>query len=323
DVAGVGWILAADWMPYQRSTFVTPPFSGYTSGHSTYSRAGAQMLTMLTGSPYFPGGLGEYVIPANSNFLMFEAGPSTEIRLQWATYKDASDEASLSRIWGGIHPPFDDIPGRQIGAQIGSAAHTKAKSYFTATVLPVELMFFTAIEKQCTVQLSWATASEQSTKTFTVLRSEDGIHFNTKIAELKAAGTIATIKNYVCNDAAPMASNYYKLQETDLNGITKTLPIKFIALKNCELLHDFVGNIYPNPVQDNMQLTIRNVTKNKTAQIVITDVLGRVISTQNINLQSGINTINAQAQQLQKGIYFVKVILSGGKTSVQKIEKVR
>lgn len=323
DVAGVGWILAADWMPYQRSTFVTPPFSGYISGHSTYSRAGAQMLTMLTGSPYFPGGMGEYVIPANSNFLGFEAGPSTEIKLQWASYKDASDQASLSRIWGGIHPPFDDIPGRQIGAQIGSAAHTKAKSYFTNSVLPLELMFFTAVEKQCNVQLSWATSSEQSTKTFTVLRSEDGIHFNTKIAEVKAAGTSSITQNYVCNDETPLMTNYYKLIETDVNGTSKTLPVKFVTLRNCEMLQDFVGNIYPNPVQDNGHLIIRNSTKNKSAQIVITDILGRTLSTQNITLQSGVNKANVQTQQLQKGIYFVKTILSGGRTSVQKIEKVK
>ena len=323
DVAGVGWILAEDWMPYQRSTFVTPPFSGYISGHSTYSRAGAQMLTMLTGSPYFPGGLGEYVIPANSNFLGFEAGPSTEIRLQWATYKDASDQASVSRIWGGIHPPFDDIPGRQIGAQIGNAAHVKAKSYFTSSVLPLELMFFTAVEKQCNVQLSWATASEQSTKTFTVLRSEDGIHFNTKIADVKAAGISTTTQNYICNDAEPMASNYYKLLETDVNGVTKALPIKFVALKNCEMLQDFVGTVYPNPVQDNMQLIVRNATKNEKAQFIITDVLGRVISTENKYLQSGVNKINLNAQQFQRGIYFVKTILSGGKTTVQKIEKIK
>jgi hypothetical protein len=43
---------------------------------------------------------------------------------------DAADKSSLSRIWGGIHPPADDIPGRLIGAQIGSAAFTLAKSYF-------------------------------------------------------------------------------------------------------------------------------------------------------------------------------------------------
>ena len=29
DTADVGWILAEDWWPYQRPTFVTPPFAGY------------------------------------------------------------------------------------------------------------------------------------------------------------------------------------------------------------------------------------------------------------------------------------------------------
>ncbi|MBL7774357.1 MAG: vanadium-dependent haloperoxidase, partial [Saprospiraceae bacterium] len=66
DVAGVGWILAENWMPYQRKTFVTPPFAGYISGHSTYSRAAAEVLTQITGDEYFPGGLGEFHIAANS-----------------------------------------------------------------------------------------------------------------------------------------------------------------------------------------------------------------------------------------------------------------
>ncbi|HRH38170.1 MAG TPA: hypothetical protein PK760_07490, partial [Flavobacteriales bacterium] len=34
DYAGVGWILAENWWPYQRPNFVTPPFSAYISGHS-------------------------------------------------------------------------------------------------------------------------------------------------------------------------------------------------------------------------------------------------------------------------------------------------
>ena len=61
---------------------------------------------------------------------MFEDGPSEDIILQWATYRDASDQTSLSRIWGGIHPPADDIPGRLIGEQIGINAFHYAESYF-------------------------------------------------------------------------------------------------------------------------------------------------------------------------------------------------
>ena len=129
DVAGVGWILAENWWPYQRPTFVTPPFAGYVSGHSTFSRAAAQVLAALTGDPFFPGGMSEFSIPAN-RFLVFERGPSVDMTLQWATYRDAADRCSLSRIWGGIHPPADDIPGRLIGATIGRDAVRLALSHF-------------------------------------------------------------------------------------------------------------------------------------------------------------------------------------------------
>jgi hypothetical protein len=129
DQAGVDWILAENWWPYQRPSFVTPPFAGYVSGHSTYSRAAAEVLTLITGSEFFPGGLGEFVAKKNE-FLVFEEGPSTDVVLQWATYRDASDQCSLSRIWGGIHPPADDIPGRKIGLKVGVDAFNFALPYF-------------------------------------------------------------------------------------------------------------------------------------------------------------------------------------------------
>ena len=133
DTAGVGWILAGDWWPYQRPSFVTPPFAGYVSGHSTYSRAAAELMTLFTGDAYFPGGVGEFLAPQNQ-FLVFEEGPSVDITLQWATYRDASDETSLSRIYGGIHPTADDIPGRLMGAVIGPEAYDYAIGHFTGEI---------------------------------------------------------------------------------------------------------------------------------------------------------------------------------------------
>lgn len=137
DQAGVGWILAEDWWPYQRPSFVTPPFAGYVSGHSTYSRAAAEVMTLLTGDPFFPGGMGEFEAPKD-DFLVFEQGPSVDITLQWATYRDASDQCSLSRIWGGIHPPADDIPGRIMGEKIGVDAFHFAERYFDGAVTAAE-----------------------------------------------------------------------------------------------------------------------------------------------------------------------------------------
>lgn len=129
DVAGVDWILAETWWPYQRPSFVTPPFAGYVSGHSTFSRSAAELLTRMTGSEYFPGGMSEFTVKAN-DFLVFEKGPSVDLTLQWATYQDASDQCSLSRIWGGIHPPADDIPGRLIGLELGERGFNKAQAVF-------------------------------------------------------------------------------------------------------------------------------------------------------------------------------------------------
>jgi membrane-associated phospholipid phosphatase len=128
QTSGVGWIRAVEWVPYQRPTFVTPAFAGYVSGHSTFSRAGAEVLTSITGSPFFPGGIGTWTMPAGS--FIHEAGPARDVTLEWATYYDASDQAGISRIYGGIHIPEDDVAGRIMGSTCGKDAWALALKYF-------------------------------------------------------------------------------------------------------------------------------------------------------------------------------------------------
>jgi hypothetical protein len=135
EVGGVGWIRAIDWIPYQRRTFVTPAFPGFISGHSTFSRAAAEVLAAFTGSAFFPGGLGTFHTTAN-HYLVFEEGPSVDVELQWATYFDAADQAGQSRIYGGIHILPDDHVGRRIGSQVGLDAYAHARTYFDGTARP-------------------------------------------------------------------------------------------------------------------------------------------------------------------------------------------
>ena len=132
EMAGVGWILATEWVPFQLSTFVTPAFAGYVSGHSTFSRAAAEVMTSFMGDPYFPGGLFEQTIPADS--LAVELGPSEDVTLEWATYYDAADQAGVSRLYGGIHIPADDFGGRLIGSQCGKEAWALALRYFDGSL---------------------------------------------------------------------------------------------------------------------------------------------------------------------------------------------
>ncbi|MGH2384387.1 MAG: vanadium-dependent haloperoxidase [Candidatus Limnocylindria bacterium] len=129
--SGVGWIMATEWVPYQRSTFVSPAFAGYVSGHSTFSRAAAELLTSFTGSEYFPGGLHEWHLGAGE--LIHEEGPDEPITLQWATYRDAADHAGISRLFMGIHITADDVEGRRIGAICGRDAWEKGIAYFDGT----------------------------------------------------------------------------------------------------------------------------------------------------------------------------------------------
>jgi uncharacterized protein DUF6851 len=128
QTTGAVWMLAGDWIPYQLPTFVTPSFQGYASGHSTFSRAAAEVMTAFTGSEYFPGGLSGYTIEPGS--LKNELGPSGPVRLEWATYFDAADQAGQSRLYGGIHIEADDLTGRVVGSECGKDAWVLAQKLF-------------------------------------------------------------------------------------------------------------------------------------------------------------------------------------------------
>lgn len=130
---GVRWQHADAWITYQRTNFVTPAFPGYVSGHSTFSRSVAELLTAFTGSAFFPGGMAAYTITN----LLNEFGPSQPVTLQWATYFDAADQVGISRIWGGIHPPADDFAGRRVGATCGQGAWALARQYFDGSITNV------------------------------------------------------------------------------------------------------------------------------------------------------------------------------------------
>ncbi len=130
----VRWIRALEWIPYQRKTFISPAFPGYISGHSTFSRAAAEILAAYTGSPWFPRGMGTFIARKNK-FLVFERGPSQTVVLQWASYFDAADQAGLSRRFGGIHVSEDDYHGRVVGSQTGQQVWALVSRYWDGSIL--------------------------------------------------------------------------------------------------------------------------------------------------------------------------------------------
>ncbi len=116
----------------------SPPFAEYTSGHSAFSAAGAEVLRLFTGSDSFGGSV---VFEPGST--QFESGvPADETTLSWATFTEAADEAGVSRLYGGIHFTEGDLNGRERGTETGSSAFDLAQSFIDGTATDEDRPFF-------------------------------------------------------------------------------------------------------------------------------------------------------------------------------------
>ncbi len=127
---GTRLIRGETWHPYQATTFPTPPFPEYVSGHSTFSGAGARVLQQFTGSDLFGA---RVTVRPGTSFVELRATPLLPTVLLWLTFSAARDEAGNSRRQGGIHFPDADVHGRNLGASVGQNAWAKAQTYFTGT----------------------------------------------------------------------------------------------------------------------------------------------------------------------------------------------
>ena len=124
---GTQTILATDFITYQTTGGdPSPPFAEYTSGHSSFSAAGAEILQQFTGSDNFDASVS--FEPGSSRF---EPGlyPVETVTLEWSTFSEAADEAGISRIYGGIHFDDGDLNGRQLGRQVGQTVWEQAQFF--------------------------------------------------------------------------------------------------------------------------------------------------------------------------------------------------
>jgi hypothetical protein len=118
----------SSWTPYQPSTFPTPPFPEFISGHSTFSAAGSTVLRLFTGSDAFG-----YSVTLRPGSSKIEPGftPSHPVALRWQTFSEAANQAGISRRYGGIHFKAADLTGRAVGRIIAYRAWLKAQALWT------------------------------------------------------------------------------------------------------------------------------------------------------------------------------------------------
>jgi hypothetical protein len=126
---GFGQVSGEKWSPAQPSTFITPPFAEFTSGHSTFSAAAAEVLRKYTGSDYYGD---SYTVEAGK--VSFDpAYPKSPIGLSWASFTDAAEQAGMSRLYGGIHFNNGNEFGKSMGGIIGAEVFKKSLTYFAGT----------------------------------------------------------------------------------------------------------------------------------------------------------------------------------------------
>ena len=183
------------------------------------------------------------------------------------------------------------------------------------SVLPVKLISFEGKLIKNAIQLQWITASEINSDYFDVLRSSDGINFES-IGKVSAAGNSVDLLNYVFTDHAPLNGvNYYKLAQYDFDGAMELF--KTIAVTNNK--NEFKMNaLYPNPSSDffvvNFQLEAA-----EAYSLSIVDEQGNENYSAVIAGIEGENKFNLSIASFANGSYFVKISGSQNKIITSKM----
>jgi hypothetical protein len=164
--------------------------------------------------------------------------------------------------------------------------------------------------------ISWQTLQEKDTRLFEIERSENGIHFAV-IGTVNAAGNSINPLAYSFLDKnieTPKPVYYYRIRQTDNNNRSTYSSIVQVSGNNGTLLNTEVI-VAPNPAQSNqMQISV-NSNNTVDADIILTDLSGKVIFTKKLSLSSSGQVF---LPVINSGVYLLS-ITSETSSSVRKI----
>lgn len=222
----------------------------------------------------------------------------------------------IGDLWGLTWTPTD-INNSNFGAGISAALENATLrvdhmriTVYTMSVLPLELVHFTATRKQSSIFCSWITASEKNTDYFELERSADGITF-TPIGKLNGAGESQSPLTYHFEDIQPLQGiNYYRLRMVDNDGgyeYTDVVSELFLAEGD--------AMVYPNPAADWTTILVPDGFE----EIIITDAQGHIVDQFEGSTLQDHKELNVQ--QMPDGTYFVWIKTADGITQVKQLLK--
>ncbi|MBP9082931.1 MAG: T9SS type A sorting domain-containing protein [Bacteroidia bacterium] len=146
------------------------------------------------------------------------------------------------------------------------------KMNYVNTPLPIELISFDGKENGSENILKWTTGSEINNDYFTVLRSKNGVDFES-IGSVDGSGNSTSTMNYYFVDEQPYNGyNYYQLQQTDFDG--QSAVSRIVSILNSTSRNNPIV-ISPNPVRDFVEIS--NYDSNTIQYIELINALGEVI----------------------------------------------
>jgi ELWxxDGT repeat protein len=176
----------------------------------------------------------------------------------------------------------------------------------TFTPLPVKLVDFSVVPVANDAFIKWATSQEINTQSFTIQRSNDGLHFD-NVTTVAAAVHAANGHGYSFTDKNILVSGgtiiYYRLLTTDADGKQELSNIIALKLKPTH----WNARLLSNPVQQNIQLITSGISGN--VQVSIQDLSGNTIYSSQLQRLNAVTSVPASA--LPHGLYIL-VITSGG-----------
>ncbi|MES2587495.1 MAG: T9SS type A sorting domain-containing protein [Bacteroidota bacterium] len=166
--------------------------------------------------------------------------------------------------------------------------------------LPVTLSSFSGQCNDNDVTLKWTTQSETNSKKFIIEKLRDGIWY--PIGEVLSAGSSNGEKSYSFKDNLySSAENYYRLNQIDLNGISTVYEELLVS---CNILLNSLS-IFPNPNEGEFTIEINSINSIKNANIVISDISGKIIYSELVSLNKGVNQFHLNKFDLSTGTYLV------------------
>lgn len=195
-----------------------------------------------------------------------------------------------------------------------NCTHTRHCPYFVGatTLLPVTWLSMDAIAMpDGTVDVSWATVSEQDSDHFTVERSPDARQFE-DLGTIQAGGSM-TAQHYWFNDPTPLqGSSYYRVRQTDGSGAWTYSNIDAVRIDH--LLNEFI--VAPNPIEGDVVLSF---TDRCASSLLLTlhDASGRLIQSRTFPTVVGANVVRMPAADLESGVYFLRITGNSAESSIR------